>query len=122
MDELLSAIERLAYPATRKDLIAALTEAGTEEESLARIESLPRERYDSADELSRDLVRRRAESNPSLVAITAEPCEECGFPRLPGRPHSCIEEKARFAESANSVSDEFELLDDKGEHDSGGST
>jgi hypothetical protein len=69
---------------------------------------LPADRYESADEVARDLVRRRAESNPSLVAITAEPCPDCGFPRVPGQAHSCVEEKARFAESANAMTDRFD--------------
>jgi hypothetical protein len=31
---------------------------------------------------------------------------------VPGKPHSCIEEKALFAESANKLTDEFETLDE----------
>jgi hypothetical protein len=42
----------------------------------------------------------------------AEPCEHCGFMVVPGKPHSCIEEKALFAESANKLTDEFEILDE----------
>ncbi|MEA2494666.1 MAG: hypothetical protein QOJ29_2577 [Thermoleophilaceae bacterium] len=108
MDELLVALQNVSYPATRQDLIDALARGDA---TLARLEALPKERYDSADEVERDLVMRRAESNPSLVAITIEPCPECGFPRVPGKPHSCVEEKARFAESANAVTDEFDIMD-----------
>jgi hypothetical protein len=33
---------------------------------------------------------------------------------MPGEPHSCIEEKARFADGARSVTDEFEIPEDAG--------
>lgn len=114
MDELLAALGELDYPATREQLIDRLAARGAESATLARIEALRKERYDSAEEVSQDLVRRRAESNASLVAISAEPCPSCGFPRMPGEPHSCVEEKARFADGARSVTDEFEIPEDAG--------
>jgi hypothetical protein len=55
---------------------------------------------------------RRPETNSSVVAITAEVCERCGFPRTAGESHSCIEEKALFAESANGVTGTFERIDE----------
>ena len=114
MDELFAALDGLDYPATREQLIDRLAATGADDAMLARVEALPKERYDNAEEVSHDLVRRRAESNPSLVAISAEPCPSCGFARLPGEPHSCIEEKARFADGARSVTDEFEIPQDAG--------
>jgi len=112
VDDLLAALEKLDYPATREQLIERLAATGAADATLARVEALPQERYDSAEQVSRDLVRRRAESNPSLVTISAEPCPDCGFPRMPGEAHSCIEEKARFADGARSVTDEFEIPED----------
>jgi hypothetical protein len=108
MEELLEALQHVSYPATRQQLIDALGTGDAAAATRARLESLPADRYESADEVARDLVRRRAESNPSLVAITAEPCPDCGFPRVPGQAHSCVEEKARFAESANAMTDRFD--------------
>lgn len=52
------------------------------------------------------------ESNLSVIAIIAEPCESCGFPRTAGEAHSCIEEKALFAESVNGVTSTFERFDE----------
>jgi hypothetical protein len=112
MDEIADLLQRVAYPTTKRELIAAAVERGLDAASLARLEGLPGGPMEDPDQVGRELVTSRASSNPALVAITAEPCETCGFPRKPGEPHSCIEEKARFAESANSVTDEFELLDD----------
>lgn len=113
VDELLAALERLNYPATREQLLDWLAAEGLDGPTLARVEALREGRYASAEQVSEALVERRAESNPSLVAITAEPCPSCGFPRLPGEPHSCIEEKARFAEGARSVTDEFEIPEEQ---------
>jgi hypothetical protein len=110
MEELLEALQHVSYPATRQELIEALAAGDPSDATRARLESLPGEQYDNADEVARDLVRRRAESNPSLVTISAEPCPDCGFPRIPGQVHSCVEEKARFAESANAVTDQFDSL------------
>lgn len=62
--------------------------------------------------VSDDLFGRRAESNQSVVAIIAEPCERCGFPRTAGEAHSCLEEKALFAESVNGVTSTFERFDE----------
>src|SRR5207247_2499983 len=62
-----------------------------------------------------ELVYRRADSNPGLVAISAEVCESCGFARTPGEPHSCIEEKALFSDSVNAVTAEFERFDESTE-------
>lgn len=115
MDELFAALDTLDYPATREQLSDRLAAAGADAPTLARVDALPNERYHSADEVKEDLFRTRAESNPSLVAISAEPCPDCGFPRMPGEPHSCIEEKARFADGARSVTDEFEIPREAGE-------
>jgi len=109
VEELLATLDKLDYPATREQLVDGLGAAGVDGATLARVGALPKERYDSADQVSRELFRSRAESNPSLVTISAEPCPNCGFARLPGEPHSCIEEKARFADGARSVTDEFEI-------------
>lgn len=112
MDDLFAALEKLEYPATREQLIDGLAAGGADAPTLARVQALPKQSYDTAEQVARDLVRRRADSNPSLVTINAEPCPSCGFPRLPGEPHSCIEEKARFAEGARSVTEEFEIPQD----------
>ena len=114
VDELLAALDTLGYPATREQLVDHLVATGADAQTLARVEALPGERYESADDVRKDLFRRRAESNPSLVTISSEPCPDCGFPRVPGQPHSCIEEKARFADGARSVTDEFEIPEDAG--------
>ena len=65
--------------------------------------------FDHPDETR---FRRSPESNPSVVAITAEVCERCGFPRTAGESHSCVEQKALFAESVNGVTDTFERFDE----------
>lgn len=106
MEELFATLDKLDYPITREHLIERVAAGGADSATLARLEALPKQRYDSVEEVSRDLFRRRAESNPSLVTINAEPCPNCGFARLPGQPHSCIEEKARFADGARSVTGE----------------
>ena len=64
--------------------------------------------FDHAD----DNFPGRVESNHSLVTITAEACERCGFPRTAGESHSCVEEKALFAESVNAVTGTFERFDE----------
>jgi hypothetical protein len=114
MDEIWTALNDVTFPASREQLVEAATAAGARPEIVSRLETLPREHYADQDELGRHLVRSRAESNTGLVTISAEVCESCGFPRYPGKPHSCIEEKARFAESAQSVTDEFEIPDESG--------
>jgi hypothetical protein len=112
-DEIATLLESVTYPTTKPDLIAAAAGRGFAVAVLERIEKLPGGHFLDADEVGRELVKSRASSNPALVAITAQACETCGFPRRPGEPHSCVEEKARFAESANAVTDEFETLDDR---------
>jgi hypothetical protein len=111
-DELMALLQQVPYPTTKVELIAAATGRNLPAAILERLEALPGEPFEHPDEVGRALAKSRASSNPTLVAITAEPCEKCGFPRKPGEPHSCIEEKARFAESANSVTDEFDTLDE----------
>jgi hypothetical protein len=112
MDEIWTVLNDVTYPASRQDLIDSAIAADAPHELVHRLEALPEDRYANADDLGRDLSRTRAGSNPALVAIIAEPCEHCGFMVLPGKPHSCIEEKALFAESANKLTDEFEILDE----------
>ena len=111
-DELTALLEHVAYPTTKAELIAAAAERRLPTAILERLEALPGGRIEDRDQVGRALAKSRASSNPSLVAIMAEPCEKCGFLRKPGEPHSCIEEKARFAESANSVTDEFDTLEE----------
>lgn len=113
-DAIAALLQDVAYPTTKAELIAAAAERGLPAALLERLEALPGGCVEDGDEVGRALAKSRASSNPTLVAITAEPCEKCGFPRRPGEPHSCIEEKARFAESANSVTDEFEAFDERG--------
>jgi hypothetical protein len=112
MDEIWAVLNDVNYPASRQDLIDLAIAADAPHDLVHRLEALPQDRYDTADDLGRDLSRSRAGSNPALVAIMAEPCEHCGFMVVPGKPHSCIEEKALFAESANKLTDEFEILDE----------
>jgi hypothetical protein len=112
MDEIWTVLENVSFPATKAEIIGHVIAADARHGLVERIEHLPQDRYETADELGRALSSTRAESNPALVAITAEPCENCGFPIVPGEPHSCIEEKARFAESVQGVTEEFEVIDD----------
>jgi anti-sigma regulatory factor (Ser/Thr protein kinase) len=119
MDEIWAVLQQMRYPASRQELIDQATATGASAAIIARMEVLPGEQYQNAEEVSRDLVDGRAESNPALVAITAEVCEGCGFLRVPGEPHSCLEEKALFADSANAVSDEFEAIDERAHPDAG---
>lgn len=112
MDEIWTALENVSYPATKAELISHALTVNARHGLVERLERLPHERYENADELGLVLSSSRAESNPSMVTISAEPCEKCGFPIVPGEPHSCIEEKARFAESVQKVTDEFEIIDD----------
>lgn len=112
MDEIWTVLENVSYPTTKADLIRTAIAADSRHGLVERLEALPHEEYADAHELGIALTGSRAESNPALVAITAEPCEKCGFPRVPGEPHSCIEEKARFADSVNDVTDEFDAIDD----------
>jgi hypothetical protein len=114
-EEISALLEGVAYPTTKHDLAVAAMERGLPTEILDRIDALPDGRFDDADGVGRELAKSRASSNPALVAIAVEVCETCGFPRRPGEPHSCVEEKARFAESAQRVTDEFETLDEQGE-------
>jgi hypothetical protein len=112
MDEIWAVLNDVTYPATRQDLIDSAIAAAAPHDLVHRLEALPEDHYANADDLGRDLSRSRAASNPALVALVAEPCEHCGFMVVPGKPHSCIEEKALFAESANKLTDEFEILDE----------
>jgi hypothetical protein len=115
MDEIWAVLNEVTYPASRQDLIDRAIAADARHDLVHRLEALPEDRYENADDLGRDLSRSRAGSNPALVAIVAEPCPHCGFMVVPGKPHSCIEEKALFAESANKLTDEFEILDERRE-------
>ena len=112
MDEIWAVLKDVTYPASRQDLIDSAIAADAPHDLVHRLEALPEDHYANADDLGRDLSRSRAASNPALVALVAEPCEHCGFLVVPGKPHSCIEEKALFAESANKLTDEFEILDE----------
>ena len=112
MDEIWTVLENVSYPATKAELISHVLAADARHGLVERLEHLPQGRYENADELGLALSSTRAESNPAMVAIKAEPCEKCGFPIVPGEAHSCIEEKARFAESVQKVTDEFEIIDD----------
>jgi hypothetical protein len=112
MEDLLVQLGRLRYPATRQDLIDAAVTGHAESATAARLESLADRTYMDADDVSFDLFGHRAESNPSVVAITAEPCERCGFPRTAGESHSCVEQKALFSEAANDVTDTFARFDE----------
>jgi uncharacterized protein DUF2795 len=111
-DAMSALLASASYPTSKRELIAAATERHLAPAVVERLAALPSGQLADSGAVGRALAKSRASSNPALVAITAEPCEHCGFPRRPGEPHSCIEEKARFAESANSVTDEFEILDD----------
>ena len=55
---------------------------------VTRLEGFEHESYEDAEVACLELVYRRADSNPGLVAISAEVCESCGFARTPGEPHS----------------------------------
>ena len=110
-DAITALLQQVAYPTTKAELIGAAAERNLPAAILERLEALPDGHIEHPDQVGRALAKSRASSNPTLVAIIAEPCEKCGFLRKPGEPHSCIEEKARFAESANSVTDEFDTLD-----------
>ena len=111
MDEIWSVLGNVSYPTDREILVATATAAGARDDLLERLLALPETPFHDEVRLGRALARTRASSNPSLVAIAAEPCPNCGFPVVPGRAHSCIEEKARFAESVQNTTDEFETLD-----------
>jgi hypothetical protein len=106
-------VASIAYPTTKPDLMAAAIRQGLPVAVLERIEALPAGHIEDADQLGRALAKSRASSNPTLVSITLDVCDTCGFARSPGEPHSCVEEKARFTESANSVTEEFDALDDR---------
>ena len=104
MEDIVVLLGRVVYPATRQDLIDAAA-ASDLPLAVARLDSLDdSRRYADAEEASDAIFGRRAESNPAVVAVIPDICEDCGFARRPGEPHSCIEEKALFAESVDSVS------------------
>lgn len=106
-------LDAVSYPAVKSTLVEAAIQAGAPPEFLQRIEDLEQDRYEDADSLGRELSRSRAASNPSMVALTPEPCPTCGFLRVPGEDHSCLDEKAGFAEGVRSITDEFETLDER---------
>lgn len=104
-------LDGVRYPAMKADLVRAATDAGAPPEYLDRLDRLEEDRYEDADSLGRELARSRASSNPHMVALVPQPCEKCGFLRTPGDDHSCIDEKAAFADAVQSITDEFETLD-----------
>ena len=108
-------LDGVGYPASKADLIQAATAAGAPPEYLDRLERLEHDRYDDEISLGRELARSRAASNPGLVALTPEPCPNCGFLRMPGKEHSCVEEKAQFADAVRSITDEYPTLDERSE-------
>lgn len=112
MEDILVLLKNVEYPTTRQQLIDQAAASDLTFTAVARLQALEGERYQSADDVSDDLFDSRAESNPSLVALTAEVCEKCGFARTPGELHSCVEEKALFAESVNGVTETFERIDE----------
>jgi Protein of unknown function (DUF2795) len=112
MEDILVLLERVDFPATRQDLIDAAAKRDLPLAMVARLHPLESRRYEDADDVADDLFGCRAESNPSDVAITAEACERWGFPRTAGEWHSCIEEKALFAESVNAATGTFERFDE----------
>jgi hypothetical protein len=112
VDEIWTVLEGIDYPVSKDALVATATGVGARDDLLHRLSLLPEKTFGDAEQLGRALSRTRAASNPALVAITAEPCPDCGFPMPHGQPHSCIEEKARFAESVHAVTDDFETLDE----------
>jgi hypothetical protein len=116
VDEIWSVLGDVTYPVAKDALIAKATGADAREDLIHRIYALPDTTFDDEAHLGRALARTRASSNPALVTIDAEPCPNCGFLLVPGRAHSCIEEKARFAEAAQSITNEFETLDDSREN------
>lgn len=102
---------KVEYPAAKSQLVEVARAAGAPPEFVERLEQLEQDRYEDADSLGRELSRSRASSNPSMVALNPEPCEKCGFLRMPGEEHSCLEEKAQFADGVKSISDEFDTID-----------
>lgn len=103
---------KVQYPAAKSQLVDAARAAGAPPEFIERLERLEQDRYEDADSLGRELARSRASSNPSMVALNPEPCENCGFLRMPGQEHSCLEEKAQFADGVKSISDEYDVIDE----------
>lgn len=112
MEDILVLLRHVEYPATCQQLIDHAAASDLTFTAVARLEALVGRSYESADAVSYELFGRRAESNPSVVAITAEACERCGFPRTAGESHSCVEEKALFADAVNGVTDTFERSDE----------
>ena len=112
MNERARYLAAVEYPVARSELIEAATAAGAPPEFLERLHGLAQDRYEDPDSLGRELVRTRASSNPSMVTLTPEPCPNCGFMRIPGEEHSCLEEKAQFADTVRSITDEFEIPDE----------
>jgi hypothetical protein len=112
MDDIPELLEQVEYPATRQDLIDAAAASDPSPAIVVRLLALESRLYEDAGDVASDLFGGRAESNASLVTITAEPCEHCGFPRMPHESHSCVEEKALFADSANAMTDEFDRFDE----------
>ena len=113
MDDITTLLQKVPYPTGREALLAAARDDDAPTTVIARLEALPADKeYATVEAVERALSKRRAESNPSIVAVVAEVCETCGFMKVPGEPHSCIEEKAQFAESVKAITDEFESIDD----------
>jgi anti-sigma regulatory factor (Ser/Thr protein kinase) len=114
LSDVWTVLQGIGYPATREKIVAAGVAAGATS-VVTRLEGLDHESYEDAEAACLELVYRRAEMNPGVVAITAEVCERCGFARTPGEPHSCIEQKALFSESVNAVTAAFERFDESAE-------
>ena len=112
LSDVWTVLQGVGYPATREEIVGAALAAAGATSVVTRLEGLDHESYEDAEAACLELVYRRAEMNTGLVAITAEVCECCGFARMPGEPHSCIEEKALFSESVNAVTAAFDRFDD----------
>jgi anti-sigma regulatory factor (Ser/Thr protein kinase)/predicted Zn-ribbon and HTH transcriptional regulator len=112
LSDVWTVVQQVNYPATREEIVATATAAPAPTSVVTRLEALESECYEDAEAVSLELVDRRTESNPGLLAITAEVCERCGFSRKPCEPHSCIEEKALFSESVNEVTATFDRFDE----------
>ncbi|MFL5912217.1 MAG: ATP-binding protein [Gaiellaceae bacterium] len=70
IDEVWQALQHFSYPATRQCILDMAIAGHTPMTIVARLEGLRRERYENAEEVSLDLVVRRAEGNTALVSLT----------------------------------------------------
>jgi hypothetical protein len=112
-DDMTQLLAKVPYPTGRDALLAAAHDDDAPTTVIARLEALDGDKeYATVEAVERALSKRRAESNPALVSVVAEVCETCGFMKVPGEPHSCIEEKAQFADAVQAITDEFESIDD----------